>query len=96
MSQERTETSGSTETGFSPREAYESLSAEFVVLRLALRDCLHQAGIPSNPGWTDHDIVASVANKLGVSNRYHEVSNFVNQQLSHINKDLIEPDPEMK
>ena len=63
-----------------PIEIYEDLREEYVILRRALRDCLGQAGIRSNPGWTDLDIVASVAKKLGVQNRYQHAVSFTLRQ----------------
>lgn len=55
-------------------------------MRSALRDCLYQAGIPSNPLWTDSDIVASIADKLGVQNRYQNAADFTRKQAEASNQ----------
>jgi len=47
---------------------------EYAIFRGSLRDLLSQSGVYSNPGWLDSDIVAHLASKLKVENRYDLVS----------------------
>ena len=65
------------QTGRCPHD--QALSDAYVALRWALRDVLGQAGIPSNPGWGDEEIVEALvglirkrAHMLAVRFRYAE------------------------
>lgn len=46
------------------------LSNGYVALRWALRNLLGRAGVPTNPGWGDDEIVGAIAAKLGVEADY--------------------------
>lgn len=60
------------ETGSVLEEEYKRLVEDYTVLRASLRDSLSQAGILSNPAWSDADIAAAVARGLGVTDKYTE------------------------
>jgi hypothetical protein len=55
------------------------VSTQSAVFRWSLRDVLGQIGIPSNPGWSDEEIVANIAEKLGVENRYSQINEEVRE-----------------
>jgi len=45
----------------------ESKREKFLLLRQESRQALYEAGVVSNPGWTDHDIVSAVRRKAGLA-----------------------------
>lgn len=64
-------------------EPVEMLRDELVTLRRALRDCLAQVGVPSNPAWTDENIVHAIAQILNVENHYSEAAEITRRMSPH-------------
>lgn len=48
-----------------------SASDAYVALRWALRDMLGRAGVASNPGWSDQEIVDALATRVGVTGNFY-------------------------
>jgi hypothetical protein len=45
---------------------------DYSTLRRESREALHKLGIPSNPGFTNHNIISGLANALGLPSDFPE------------------------
>jgi hypothetical protein len=73
------------------------LNEAFVYLRQSIRTQLHRHGVPSNPGWSDQEIIDSVSDKLGQYVRQLEAAEATNVRLAQerdaVQNRLLQRDP---